>query len=69
MSFACDRGDWIEVFGEHAIGDMSTLLGLYTLVAVLQELADWIATSHRDWIERIKSHHSFGCFVLLLKLS
>lgn len=40
LIFACDRGDRLELLGEVPIGDTSTLLGLYTIVAVLHELAD-----------------------------
>ncbi|KAB5511554.1 hypothetical protein GE09DRAFT_1209246 [Coniochaeta sp. 2T2.1] len=42
LSFACDRGDRLEIVGEMTLGETATLKGLYTLVAALRELAGWI---------------------------
>lgn len=53
LSFACDRGDRIEIIGEHSIGDTRTLLGLYTIVAVIQELGHWMSTTYRNWLEEV----------------
>ncbi|KAB5511624.1 hypothetical protein GE09DRAFT_981753, partial [Coniochaeta sp. 2T2.1] len=36
LSFACDRGDRLDVVGEMTLGEMASLKGLYTLVAVLR---------------------------------
>ncbi|KAH6972002.1 hypothetical protein EDB80DRAFT_361647 [Ilyonectria destructans] len=53
LSFACWQRDRIEIVGELALGDTRTLLGLYTLVAVVRKIGDWIATDYRRWIERV----------------
>ncbi|KAK7424033.1 hypothetical protein QQX98_000643 [Neonectria punicea] len=53
LSFACWRRDRIEIVGELALGDTRTLLGLYTLVAVVRKIGDWIATNYRRWIEKV----------------
>ncbi|RSL83490.1 hypothetical protein BHE90_017486 [Fusarium euwallaceae] len=53
ISFAYLHGDHVEIVGEHKIGDTSTLLGLYQLVASLRSLADWIATTYRRWAEQV----------------
>jgi len=50
LSFVCDRGDRLEIVGEMLLGDTSSLLGLYTLVAVVRELGDWIEGPFRLWI-------------------
>jgi hypothetical protein len=50
LLFACDAGDSLDILGDVPIGDTCTLLGLYTVVAVLRELADWIEGPFRDWI-------------------
>ncbi|KAM3426250.1 hypothetical protein NHJ13734_009562 [Beauveria thailandica] len=50
LLFACDRGGSLEILGNVSIGGTSTLLGLYTIVAVLHELADWVETTFRQWI-------------------
>lgn len=36
--FAYDRGDHLEVVGEMSIGETSTLISLYTIVAALRDL-------------------------------
>lgn len=38
LSFACNRGDLLEVVGEITFRKTASLKGLYTLVTVLQEL-------------------------------
>jgi hypothetical protein len=38
LSFACDRGDRLEIVGEMTLGETASLKGLYTLIAVLREL-------------------------------
>ncbi|KAF7552794.1 hypothetical protein G7Z17_g4100 [Cylindrodendrum hubeiense] len=53
LSFACWRRDRIEIVGELALGDTRTLLGLYTLVAVVRKIGDWVATDYRRWIEKV----------------
>ncbi|KAH6881068.1 hypothetical protein B0T10DRAFT_494742 [Thelonectria olida] len=50
LFFACDRGDRLEIVGEMSVGDTSTLIGLYTIVAVLRQLADWVDSTFRNWI-------------------
>ncbi|OAA55140.1 hypothetical protein ISF_08061 [Cordyceps fumosorosea ARSEF 2679] len=51
LLFACDRGgEGLEILGDFSIGETSSLLGLYTIVAVLQELADWVEVTFRKWI-------------------
>jgi hypothetical protein len=53
LSFVCDRGDRLEVVGEMHLGDTRTLTGLYTLVAVVQELGDWVEGPFCEWIEHV----------------
>jgi hypothetical protein len=53
LSFVCDRGDELEVVGDLPLGDTRTLTGLYTLVAVVQELGDRIARPFCEWMERV----------------
>jgi hypothetical protein len=48
--FACDRGDGLEIVGGMLIRETPTLFGLYTIVAVLRELADWIEVCFWKWI-------------------
>jgi hypothetical protein len=50
LFFACDRGDHLEVVGEMSVGDTNTLIGLYTIVAVVRELANWVDSTFRNWI-------------------
>lgn len=52
ISFACHRGNRIEILEEVKIGDTKSLISLYQLNAVLREVAGWIATTYRRWIER-----------------
>ncbi|KAG8665082.1 hypothetical protein FPOAC2_14329 [Fusarium poae] len=44
LSFASWREDRIEIIGSLVLGDTRTLLGSYTIVAVLRKIGDWIAT-------------------------
>lgn len=53
LAFACWRGDAIEIVGDVMLGDTRGLVGMYTLVAVLRKLGDWIANEYRDWIENV----------------
>lgn len=50
LSFACNRGDRLEVIGEMTLGETASLKGLYTLVAVLQELAVWMQGRFAEWM-------------------
>ncbi|KAK4443295.1 hypothetical protein QBC34DRAFT_362321 [Podospora aff. communis PSN243] len=50
LSFACDRGDRLEVVGDMTLGETASLKGLYTLVAVLRELAVWMQGPFAEWI-------------------
>jgi len=50
LSFACDRGDRLEVVGEMTLGETASLKGLYTLVAVLRELAVWMQGRFAEWM-------------------
>lgn len=50
LSFVCDRGDKLEIVGRMPLGDTSSLLGLYTLLAVVRELGSWIEGPFRSWI-------------------
>ncbi|KAF5025170.1 hypothetical protein F66182_2746 [Fusarium sp. NRRL 66182] len=53
LSFASWRGDRIEIIGSLVLGDTRTLLGSYTVIAVLRKIGDWIATVYRAWIEKM----------------
>jgi hypothetical protein len=53
LSFACWRGNRIEIMGPLALGDTTTLLGTYTIIAVLRKIGDWITTVYRDWTEKM----------------
>ncbi|KAJ3454655.1 hypothetical protein MRS44_013255 [Fusarium solani] len=53
LSFAVHRGDRIEIVGEHVIGNTTTLMGIYQLNAVLRKIANWIATTYREWLEGV----------------
>lgn len=48
--FACDRGDRLEVVGEISVGGTNTLIGPYTLVAIVRELANWVDSTFRELI-------------------
>ena len=48
LSFAC--GDRLEVVGEMTVGETASLKGLYTLVAVLRELAVWMRGRFAEWM-------------------
>lgn len=50
LSFACDRGDRLEIVGEMTLGETASLKGLYTLVAVLRELAVWMQGQFAEWM-------------------
>lgn len=50
LSFACDRGDRLEVVGEMAVGETASVKGLYTLVVVLRELAAWMQGPFAEWM-------------------
>ncbi|KAB5581244.1 hypothetical protein GE09DRAFT_1213640 [Coniochaeta sp. 2T2.1] len=50
LSFACDRGDRLEIVGEMTLGETATLKGLYTLVAALRELARWMQGQFAEWM-------------------
>ncbi|KAH6977658.1 hypothetical protein EDB80DRAFT_738227 [Ilyonectria destructans] len=52
ISFASVKEERIEIIGEHLIGDTRTMQGLYTLIAALRRIADWITTTYREWAER-----------------
>ncbi|KPM35742.1 hypothetical protein AK830_g10831 [Neonectria ditissima] len=53
LSFASWREDRIEIIGSLVLGDTRTLLGSYTIIAVLRKIGDWIATDYRAWIEKM----------------
>lgn len=42
LSFVCERGDRLEIVGDMPLDDTRSLLGSYTLLAVVRELGDWI---------------------------
>ncbi|KAH8662647.1 hypothetical protein BGZ61DRAFT_368597 [Ilyonectria robusta] len=48
--FACDRGDHIDIVGDMSIGDTKNIIGLYTVMAVLAELARWSTSVFGEWI-------------------
>ncbi|KAJ2891596.1 hypothetical protein MKZ38_000187 [Zalerion maritima] len=58
--FACDRGDRLEIIGDMSIGDTKTLLGLYTIISVLRELADWVEGPFRTWFAGVLISASGG---------
>ena len=39
--------------GDISIGNTKSLIGLYTIVAVLRKLADWIEGPFQDWIASV----------------
>ncbi|KXX78394.1 hypothetical protein MMYC01_205891 [Madurella mycetomatis] len=49
LLFACDRGDHMQILGDIRIGDTSTLLGLYSILAVIREVAKWLDEDFRHW--------------------
>ncbi|KAK0704275.1 hypothetical protein B0T21DRAFT_268787, partial [Apiosordaria backusii] len=49
LSFVCDRGDRLEVVGDVTLGETADLKGLYTIVAALRELADWMQGPFAEW--------------------
>ena len=52
LFFACDRGDRLEIIGDMSIGDTKSIIGLYTILAVLRELADWIRATFEPWFRQ-----------------
>lgn len=55
LMFACDRGSRIEILGDVAIGNTQTVTGIYTILAVLLELGDWIQGPFQSWIDSVFS--------------
>jgi hypothetical protein len=53
LSFVCDRGDRLEVVGDVTLGETADLKGLYTIVAALRELADWMQGPFAEWIASV----------------
>ncbi|KAL2260015.1 hypothetical protein VTK26DRAFT_6114 [Humicola hyalothermophila] len=53
LSFAVDAGDAIDIITDMYIGDTRTIAGMYMIVAVLRELARWIAGSFREWMRTL----------------
>lgn len=53
LSFACDRGERIDIVGEMHIGGTKTLTEIYKLVACLRELADWVQGPFRVWLTSV----------------
>lgn len=53
LFFMYDRGNKLEVVGDLPLGDTRTLIELYTLVAIVQELGDWIAAPFCEWMEHV----------------
>ncbi|KAJ4179154.1 hypothetical protein NW759_017311 [Fusarium solani] len=43
----------IQQDGSIVLGDTRTLLGSYTIIAVLRKIGDWIVTDYRAWIEKM----------------
>ncbi|KAJ4215697.1 hypothetical protein NW759_009557 [Fusarium solani] len=52
LFFAYDRGDRLEIIGDMSIGDTKSIIGLYTILAVLRELADWIRATFEPWFRQ-----------------
>ncbi|KAH6881082.1 hypothetical protein B0T10DRAFT_494766 [Thelonectria olida] len=50
LLYACDRGDRIEILQDMSVGDTKTIVGMYTVMAVLDELAKWSTSVFREWI-------------------
>lgn len=48
--FACDHETHLDVIGDMSIGDTKSITGLYTIIAVLRELAKWSLTEFREWM-------------------
>lgn len=42
--FACDHETHLDVIGDMSIGDTKSIIGLYTIIAILRELAKWSLT-------------------------
>ncbi|KAJ9150176.1 hypothetical protein NKR19_g5320 [Coniochaeta hoffmannii] len=53
LSFACDRGDRIEIMGDVTLGDTKSLKGVYTLVAAVCELGRWMEGPFAQWMAEI----------------
>ncbi|KAK3309975.1 uncharacterized protein B0T15DRAFT_506695 [Chaetomium strumarium] len=53
LSFACDRGDRLEIVGHMTLGETNSLSGMYQLVAAVGELGRWIEGPFARWIARI----------------
>lgn len=52
LFFAYDRGDHLEIIGDMSIGDTKSIIGLYTILAVLRQLAEWIRSTFEPWFIR-----------------
>ncbi|GKU11075.1 hypothetical protein FLAG1_12089 [Fusarium langsethiae] len=52
LLFAVDQGDSIDIFRDICIGDTRDLSNLYTIIAVLKELGEWIQTDYLAWLDR-----------------
>ncbi|RMJ04980.1 hypothetical protein CDV36_014357 [Fusarium kuroshium] len=50
LFFAVDGTDRIDIFNGIVIGDTTTMIGCYKVVAALRELATWSETTFRTWL-------------------
>lgn len=57
LYYCCDRRERLDMVGDIDIGDTKNLLGALTLLAVLHEIAKYIAVQFRSWIEDIFSYN------------
>ncbi|KAH6627541.1 hypothetical protein F5144DRAFT_576151 [Chaetomium tenue] len=53
LSFAVDAGDAIDIIGDMHIGDTETVDSMYMIIAVLRQLAGWMAGDFHKWISML----------------
>ena len=47
LFFGCDRGDHIDMVGDMSVGDTKNLVGAYTLLAVMREIARFVVEDYK----------------------
>ncbi|KAF4968740.1 hypothetical protein FSARC_3923 [Fusarium sarcochroum] len=51
LLFACDKKDQIVILQDVEIGSTDSLIGLYTIVATLRVIGEWMQDTYKTWLE------------------
>lgn len=53
LMIACDRGDHVDILRDLTMGSTNSVDGIYSILAVLRQLGDWIQGPFRTWIDSV----------------